>query len=278
MTRLAGKRAIVIGSAHGMGRATAEMFAREGATVIVADILVDVAEAVAEGIRAQGGDAWAIHVDIADEASVAALIDDAAARLGGLDVLHNNAAVLGDPAVMPDALHGILDIPIDVWDRTMAVNLRGVWLACKHALPLMRAGGGGSIINTASLAALSLMTTSGAYSVSKGAVNTLTMAIATHYGRFGVRCNAINPGMIRTRHLTLDYERMLVPHNLIPRIGEPDDIASLVTYLASDESGYVTGQLITIDGGFSVHVPTYVDLLARADLVADQDPAHPSSP
>jgi len=151
----------------------------------------------------------------------------------------------------------------------MAVNLRGVWLACKYAVPRMIEHGGGSIINTASVAATEPLITSGAYSVSKGAVNTLTQVIATHYGRYGIRANAINPGMIRTRHLTDEYERMLVPHNLTPRIGEPDDIASLVIYLASDESSYVTGQLITIDGGFSVHGPTYVELLSNSDLRRD---------
>lgn len=261
MGRLEGKRAVLIGSAHGMGRATAEMMAREGASVIVADIAGDVAAEVAENIRSNGGVARSASVDISDETAVSELFEEAKAALGGVDVLHNNAAILGTAEVAADGVSPVLDIPTAVWDRTLEVNLRGVWLACKYAVQQMLETGGGSIINTASLAALSLMTTSGAYSVSKGGVNTLTLAIATHYGRFGVRCNAINPGMIRTRHLNAEYEHMLVRHNLLPRIGEPHDIASLVTFLASDESGYLTGQLITLDGGFSVHVPTYVDLL-----------------
>jgi NAD(P)-dependent dehydrogenase (short-subunit alcohol dehydrogenase family) len=261
MGRLDGKRAVVIGAAYGMGKATAEMMAREGAAVLVADIAGDVAAEVAGSIRGQGGVASSAAVDISDECAVRDLFDEAKATLGGVDVLHNNAAILGAPDVAPDGVSPVLEIPTSVWDRTMEVNLRGVWLACKYAVPRMLEAGAGSIINTASLAALSLMTTSGAYSVSKGGVNTLTLAIATHYGRFGVRCNAINPGMIRTRHLPAEYEHMLVRHNLLPRIGEPEDIANLATFLASDESGYLTGQLITLDGGFSVHVPTYVDLL-----------------
>jgi len=261
MGRLDGKRAVVVGAAYGMGRATAEMLAREGASVIVADIAGDVAAEVAEGIHANGGTARSATVDISDETAVSDLFDQAKAAFGGVDVLHNNAAILASPEVAADGVSAVLDIPTSVWDRTMEVNLRGVWLACKYAVKPMIEAGGGSIINTASLAALSLMTTSGAYSVSKGGVNTLTLAIATHYGRFGVRCNAINPGMIRTRHLNDEYEHMLVRHNLLPRIGEPEDIAGLVTFLASDESSYMTGQLLTLDGGFSVHVPTYADLL-----------------
>jgi NAD(P)-dependent dehydrogenase (short-subunit alcohol dehydrogenase family) len=272
MGRVDGKRVIVIGAAHGMGRATAQMMAREGAHVVVADVLADDADKVAQEIRLAGGAAQAMWVDIGEEAAVQTLIGAAVDTLGGLDVLHNNAAALGDPVAAPDGANGVLDIPTEAWDRTMQVNLRGIWLACRYAVPHMIRAGGGSIINTASLAATQLMTTSGAYSVSKGAVNTLTLAIATQYGRFGIRANAINPGMIRTRHLPLEYERMLVRHNLMPRIGEPDDIAALATYLASEESGYVTGQLLTIDGGFSVHGPTYVDLLALADGEAPQDP------
>ena len=269
MGRLDGKRALVIGAARGMGAATARMMAREGATVIVADIVAEGAEQVAADIRSTGATAHAIAVDISSEASIEALIEQAAALVGTIDVLHNNAAALEDPVSAPDVVSPVFDIPTEAWDRTMAVNLRGVWLACKYAVPRMIEHGGGSIINTASVAATEPLITSGAYSVSKGAVNTLTQVIATHYGRFGIRANAINPGMIRTRHLTDEYERMLVPHNLAPRIGEPDDIASLVIYLASDESSYVTGQLITIDGGFSVHGPTYVELLSNSDLRRD---------
>ena len=183
-------------------------------------------------------------------------------------MLHNNAAAIEDPIVAPDIQGPVLSIPIEAWDRAMAVNARGTWLACKHVVPHMIDGGGGSVINTASVAATEPMLTSGAYSVSKGAVNTFTLVLATQYGRYGIRANAINPGMIRTRQLTDEYERMLLPHNLTPRIGEPDDIASLATYLASDESGYVTGQLFTIDGGFSVHGPTYVELLSTASCGA----------
>jgi len=267
--RLDGKRAIVIGAARGIGAATARMMAREGAAVVLADIARDGVEAVASEIRGAGGVAHPLSVYISREASVVDLVERAVSLLGGVDVLHNNAAAIEDPLVAPDIQGPVLSIPIEAWDRAMAVNVRGTWLACKHAVPHMIDGGGGSVINTASVAATEPMLTSGAYSVSKGAVNTFTIVLATHYGRYGIRANAINPGMIRTRQLTDEYEQMLLPHNLTPRIGEPDDVASLATYLASDESGYVTGQLFTIDGGFSVHGPTYVELLSNRELRRD---------
>ena len=144
----------------------------------------------------------------------------------------------------------------------MRVNLRGPWLVCKYAMPHMLDAGGGSIVNTASLAAMATMLISGAYSVSKGGVNTLSLVLATQYGRQGIRCNAINPGTIETRHLLADYAPVIARHNLVPRLGRGEDIAALVVFLASDESGYITGQCLVIDGGFSVHVPTWAEMSA----------------
>jgi NAD(P)-dependent dehydrogenase (short-subunit alcohol dehydrogenase family) len=138
MGRLDGKRALVIGAARGMGAATARMMAREGATVIVADIVADGAEQVAVDIRSTGATAHAIAVDISSEASIEALIEQAAALVGTIDVLHNNAAALEDPVSAPDVVSPVFDIPTEAWDRTMAVNLRGVWLACKYAVPRLR--------------------------------------------------------------------------------------------------------------------------------------------
>jgi NAD(P)-dependent dehydrogenase (short-subunit alcohol dehydrogenase family) len=258
--RVAGKLALTVGCGQGFGAATAQLLAAEGARVVVADIDAEKAEVVAAEIRRAGNDAVSHHVDIGDEAAVRAMVEATVERLGGIDIVFNNAAALGTPEVFDDALKPILDISTDVWERTMRVNLRGPWLVCKHAIPHMIRGGGGSVVNTASLAALATMPVSGAYSVSKGGVNTLSMVIATQYGRQGVRCNAINPGLIETRHLPEEYGAVIVRHNLVPRLGVGSDIAALVLFLASDESGYITGQCLTIDGGFSVHVPTWAEM------------------
>ena len=151
---------------------------------------------MASEIREGGGQAVYQWVDIGDEDAVKALVGESASWLGGLDIVFNNAAVLGVPEVFDDAIKPVMDISTEVWDLTMRVNLRGPWLVCKYSIPHMLSSGGGSIINTASLAATATMPVSGAYSVSKGGVNTLSTVIATHYGRQGIRCNAINPGLI----------------------------------------------------------------------------------
>jgi NAD(P)-dependent dehydrogenase (short-subunit alcohol dehydrogenase family) len=262
--RLKGKRALAIGCGQGFGAASARSMAAEGASVTVADIDGDKAEQVAQEIRQAGGQALGHWVDIGEEDAVRALVDAAVERFGGLDVVFNNAAILGTPEVFDDALKPVLDISTDVWDTTMRVNLRGPWLVCKYAIPRMVAGGGGSIVNTASLAAEATMPVSGAYSVSKGGVNTLSKVIATQYGRQGIRCNAINPGLIETRHLPEEYGAVIVRHNLVPRLGVGDDMAALVVFLASDESGYITGQALTIDGGFHAHGPTWAEM-SQAD-------------
>jgi NAD(P)-dependent dehydrogenase (short-subunit alcohol dehydrogenase family) len=177
-----------------------------------------------------------------------------------VDIVFNNAAILGVPEVFDDAIKPVLEISSEIWDRTMQVNLRGPWLVCRYAVPLMIRGGGGSIVNTASLAATATMAVSGAYSVSKGGVNTLSRVIATQYGRQGIRCNAINPGMIETRHLPEEYGAVIVRHNLVDRLGVGSDIAQLVLFLASDESGYITGQWLDVDGGFFAHGPTWAEM------------------
>jgi NAD(P)-dependent dehydrogenase (short-subunit alcohol dehydrogenase family) len=257
--RLAGKRALAVGCGQGFGATTARALAAEGARVAVADVDGEKAEQVAAEIREAGGDAIGCWVDVGEEAAVRAFVEDAAGRLGGVDVVFNNAAILGTPEVRDDVLRPVLELSSDVWELIMRVNLRGPWLVCKHALPHLLDAGGGSIVNTASLAATATMLTSGAYSVSKGGVNTLSLVLATQYGRQGIRCNAINPGMIETRHLLPEYAPVVARHNLVPRIGRGEDIAALVVFLASDESGYITGQCLSIDGGFASHAPTYAD-------------------
>jgi NAD(P)-dependent dehydrogenase (short-subunit alcohol dehydrogenase family) len=271
MGRLDGKRAVIVGAATGMGAQTARSMAAEGASVVIGDIKVDTADQVARDIREAGGRCEAVWVDVSSEDAVRDLMDQAAEQLGGIDVLHNNAFAT-DEVALDDARRPLLDIASEVFDHVLHINLRGYWLGSKYALPHMLQAGGGSIINTASIISKIPMTTSGAYSVSKGGIDVLTTAIATQYGRQGIRCNAISPGMIQTGYLTEEYGDMLVPHNLVPRLGVTSDIAAAAVYLASDESAFVTGQILAVDGGLSVHVPTYADLVAQADLVANQRP------
>jgi NAD(P)-dependent dehydrogenase (short-subunit alcohol dehydrogenase family) len=260
-TRLEGKRALAVGCGQGFGAMTAHMLASEGARVVVADIDMARAAEVARAISDGGGKAMARWVDIGEEEAVRALVEAAAAWLGGIDVVFNNAAALGTPEVFDDAMNPVLSITADVWDATLRVNLRGPWLVCKYAVPHMVRDGGGSIVNTGSLAAEATMPRSGAYSVSKAGVNGLSRVIATQYGRQGIRCNTINPGYVGTRHIPAEYgDTVIAKHTLVTRVGRAEDVGALVVYLASDESGYVTAQSFTLDGGFLSHAPTWAEM------------------
>ncbi len=235
--------------------------AAEGAAVAIGDLDEPGARRVADEIESAGGRAIAIHTDVSDEAAFEALIHRAVDRFGRLDILHNNAAALGAARVGDDEMVDSLDV--DVWDRTMAINTRSVMLGCKHAIPHMLEAGGGSIINTSSGAALLGGLTGTAYATSKAAVNCLTQYVATQYGKRGIRCNAILPGLILTPAvdvgLSEEAVRMILDHHLTAEAGQPEDIAAMVAFLASDESRYVTGQLLRVDGGITSHAPTYAD-------------------
>lgn len=262
MGRVAGKVAIVTGAASGIGAACAAMLARDGAKVVVADINGDGAEMQAEAIRRAGFEAVGIAADIGDEASIRSMIDFAAHTYGGLDVLHNNAAATR-LAGTQDAV--VEQVDVAVWDDTMRINLRGTMLASKFAIPLMRARGGGSIINTSSGSAQSGALGYTAYAVSKAAIEALTRYIATQHGKERIRCNAISPGLIVTPATADRYAgpagEMMLSHHLTPRLGTPDDIANAVVFLASDESTFVTGQVLNVDGGLLAHQPYFADEL-----------------
>jgi NAD(P)-dependent dehydrogenase (short-subunit alcohol dehydrogenase family) len=264
--RLAGKVAIVTGAASGIGRATALRLAQEGASVVVADVNGPGAAAVAKEIEAAGGAAIGQPADVSDEASVVAMIDAAVKRFGGLDVLHNNAAAV-DPALMSRD-GDVADLAIEVLDRTLAVNLRGPMLGCKHAIPRMLERGGGAIVNTSSASALVGDPVRTAYGISKAGLDSLTRYVATQYGKRGIRCNSIAPGVVATPALAANvppemiaiYERS----HLTPRLGRPEDIAAVVAFLASDDAAFVTGQTLSVDGGLLAHHPAFGEFLALA--------------
>jgi NAD(P)-dependent dehydrogenase (short-subunit alcohol dehydrogenase family) len=254
--RLDGRAAIVTGGAGGIGGATARALAREGASVVIVDIDGDRAEQVAEAITASNGTAFSVSADLSEETEVVAAISAAMARYGRLDVLHNNAAMTESDFLSRDTQ--VTDLPLEVWERTMAINLRSQMLMCKHAVPEMVRDGGGSIINMSSGASLKGDRTRTAYGVSKAGVNTLSMYVAASHGKQGVRVNTVVPGLIITdavrAHLTDHMLAGLGRSTLTPYVGDPADVANLVVFLASDESRYITGQMIAIDGGMSAHV------------------------
>jgi NAD(P)-dependent dehydrogenase (short-subunit alcohol dehydrogenase family) len=255
MPRLAGKVAIVTGGAGGIGAATTHELAREGAAVAVVDIDEAKAAAVADEIRRTGARAIALGGDLADEGTAQNVVQSTVAEFGRIDVLHNNAALTASDFLSRDTT--VSEMALDVWRRSLDVNLGSQLLMCKHAIPELRKNGGGSIVNMSSGAALSGDRTRLAYGVSKSGVHTLTMYVATSEGKHGVRANTIVPGLILTdavrAHLSADVIDRLGRATLTPYLGEPKDVADLVVFLASEQSRYITGQMITVDGGMSAH-------------------------
>jgi NAD(P)-dependent dehydrogenase (short-subunit alcohol dehydrogenase family) len=256
--RLEGKIAIVTGAASGIGEATARRFAAEGARTVVADLNETGAKQVAGAIGAAGGDAIAVTVDLGDNDAVRAMVEAAVTAYGGLDILHNNAAAT--------RLAATEDRPVAtadpaVWDTMMQVNLRGALVAIQAAVPHMIARGGGSVINTASGAGLAGDLGHPAYGASKAALVNLTWYVATEFGKQGIRCNAISPGFITIpgKPGREAVAATMLRHTLAPRLGIPDDVAALAVFLASDESAFITGQNISVDGGMRAHQPYVAD-------------------
>jgi NAD(P)-dependent dehydrogenase (short-subunit alcohol dehydrogenase family) len=262
--RVQGKVALVTGAGGGIGAACARALAREGAAVALADIDLAAAQRQADAIVAEGGVAIAIQVDMGDEASVIAMVEATVQRLGGLDILHNNAA--------DTRLSATRDMPVEkvdteVWDTILRVNLRGTMVASRAAIPHLRKRGG-AIVNTSSGAALSGGLSHSAYSASKAAINSLTQSLATQHGKEGIRCNAIAPGLIITPATQDSYAKsevgeVMLRHHLTPRLGKPEDVAAAVVFLSSDEAAFITGQVICVDGGLHAHQPYVADFMAR---------------
>ena len=257
MGRVEGKVAIVTGGASGIGAETCRALAEEGARVVVADLDAALGEEVASGI---GEAASFVRHDVSDEASWERIVKETVASRGGLHVLVNNAGILHRGTIE--------DTTLEDWRRVQAVNSDGVFLGCKHAIPAMRASGPSSIVNISSLAALRGTPVYTAYSASKGAVRTLTKSVAVHLASAGdaIRCNSVHPGGVTTPMVArtleeaggeMDFDALREHADLARQMGmgQPRDIANLVVFLASDESIYVNGAEIEIDGGLAAATP-----------------------
>ena len=252
--RLEGKVALITGAAAGLGRVAAERFASEGAHVVIADVL-DGSDAVA-AVEEAGGKAIAVPCDVTDEDQVCAAVAAAVDTFGGLHVLYNNAGVMlgedDDPVTTP----------LETYQRTMDINVKGVLLGCRHGIPALLESGGGSIVNVASFVAhMGAATPQIAYTASKGAVLAMTREIAVTYARQGIRANALCPGPIMTpmlaKFLSDDARRQRrLVHIPMGRFGEPVEIANGALFLASDESAWMTGQSLIIDGGITAAYTT----------------------
>jgi NAD(P)-dependent dehydrogenase (short-subunit alcohol dehydrogenase family) len=252
--RLDGKVTIITGGGSGMGRTAAEIFAREGARVVVADFAEPAGEEAVAAVRAAGGEATFVRANVSNEDDARAMVQHAVATYGRVDALYNNAGI------MPEADHSVIDTDVATWDAVMAVNVRGVFLGCKYAIPQMLEQGSGSIINIASFVAiLGCSVPQDAYTASKGAVLALTRSLAVQFAGRGVRSNSISPGPIETP-LLMDWllkdeaaKQLRLARNPSGRFGKPEEIVNVGVYLASDESRWTNGSNFVIDGGITVN-------------------------
>jgi NAD(P)-dependent dehydrogenase (short-subunit alcohol dehydrogenase family) len=249
--RLAGKVALITGAGSGMGRAAAELFAREGARVVVSDLVDDAGKATVAAVQSAGGEAVYVRADVSKSADCDAMVRAAVEQFGALHVLYNNAGIF------PADDGGVLDTPEPTWDTVMQVNLKGVWLGCKAGIPAMLESGGGSIVNVASFVALmGAATAQIAYTASKGGVLSMTREIAVEYGRQGIRANALCPGPIETpllQELLSDPVRRArrMVHIPMGRLGRAEELAKAALFLASDDSSFMTGAALVVDGGIT---------------------------
>ena len=249
MGRLEGKSCLISGGAKGLGAAQARLFAREGARVAVADILDADGARLVEDLRSSGADSVYVRLDVTSEADCESAVGAVMAEFGALDVLVNNAGIYNRVPVEQTTL--------EEWERVMDVNSTGVFLGTKHAIPAMRSSGGGSIVNMSSVAGLVGSRTQTVYNASKGAVRLLTKSTAVQYAADGIRANSVHPGVIETdmmQEVIRTEEERATRMSLTPigRFGTAEDVANGVLFLASDESSYVTGAELVIDGGLTV--------------------------
>lgn len=244
--RLKGKVALITGAARGQGEAEARMFSREGAKVVVSDVLEDAGRKVAKEISDGGGEALFVKLDVTSEAGWKQAVDVTVKRFGKLDILVNNAAILYTEPV--------LETTVEIWDRTMDINSTGVFLGTREVIPHMRRNGGGSIVNIASLSANVAGPYAAAYHASKGAVRIFTKAAAIQYAKENIRVNSVHPGPVDTKMIRDAYAeswlKRIDTQSPMGRMASSDEIAYCVLFLASDEASYVTGAELIVDGGW----------------------------
>lgn len=246
MARLAGKVALISGGARGQGAAHGELFAREGARVVLGDILDAEAGQVAARLQADGLDVLSTHLDVTQPADWQAAVDLAERRFGKLDVLVNNAGI-------SDSFGGPVEETLEGWNRIVAVNQTGVFLGMKHAIPALQRAGGGAIVNTSSILGLTGARGFIAYSATKGAIVAMTKSAALTHAKDGIRVNAVCPGVVETPMIAgnpPDVLQAFYDATPLGRAAQPHEISLAVLYLASDESAYVTGTELVVDGGF----------------------------
>ena len=254
--RLENKVALITGAGSGIGREAALLFAREGASVVVAEVADDAGKRTAAEIEKAGGRAHFVHADVSRSDDVRAMVEAAEKAYGRLNVLFNNAGVF------PDADGSVLDTGEETWDFVLRVNLKGIFLGCKYGIPALLRAGGGSIVNTASFVALmGAATPQIAYTASKGGVLALTREIAIEFARKGIRVNALCPGPVDTpllQELFRDPERRKrrIVHIPMGRLARADEVAKAALFLASDESSYINGAAFTVDGGITAAYTT----------------------
>ena len=244
MDRLAGKVAIVTGAGQGLGRETALLFARQGARVLVSDVNTDTAAAVTAEITEAGGEALALQADVSKAADAERMAQRALEHFGGLDILVNNAGIMGYGTV--------LTASDEDWERIIGINLKGVFLCSRAAIPHMQAGGGGSIVCISSISGVMAQSNQVIYNASKHGVIGLVRCMALDFAQDGIRVNAVCPGMMLTPMLTYLPEETLAAAaqaNMLKRGGDPAEVAQLVLFLASDEASYITGSIHVADGG-----------------------------